>query len=173
MQKRISKSSGHRIETLHSLLSSKKNSYCMAIEKYVAAASLGLFIMFVGEIITLYNFMQDTPEQTSSFILDPDPKIFQYISIGVAPATVMAGVSFFLTKRYGSKPVGLMIIAGGAILLGGMAFAHYMISGINPAYESKVIPITTPLFMVVSIPIIIVGTRLLKIKKRKSKKDYF
>jgi len=145
----------------------------MGFEKYIAAVSLGLYIMFVGEIITLYNFMQDTPEQTSSFILDPDPKIFQFISIGVAPATVMAGISFFISKQYGSKPTGLMIIAGGAILLGGMAFAHSMISGINPAYESKVIPIFTPLFMVISIPIIIVGTRLLKIKKRKSKKDYF
>jgi len=145
----------------------------MAIERYVAAVSILLYIMFVGEIITLYNFMQDAPEQTISFILEPDPKIFQYISIGVAPATVMAGVAFMLTKRYGSKPNGYMIIAGGAILLGGMAFAHSMIGGINPAYESKVIPIFTPLFMAVSIPIIIVGTRLLKIKKRKSKKDYF
>ena len=146
----------------------------MAIEKYVAAASLGLFIMFVGEIIIMYNFMQDTPEQTTSFILEPDPKIFQYISIGVAPATVMAGVAFMLSKQYGSKPIGLMIIAGGAILLGGMVYVHFiMIDGINPAYESEVIPIVTPLFMAVSIPIIIVGTRLLKIKKRKSKKDYF
>jgi len=109
----------------------------MAIERYVAAVSIGLYIMFVGEIYTLYNFMQDTPEQTTSFILEPDPKIFQYISIGVAPATVMAGVAFMLTKQYGSKPVGYMIIAGGAILLGGMAFVHfYMIDGINPAYES-------------------------------------
>jgi len=146
----------------------------MAIERYVAAVSMGLYIMFVGEIITLYNFMQDAPEQTISFILEPDPKIFQYISIGVAPATVMAGVAFLLTKQYGSKPVGLMIIAGGAILLGGMAYVHFiMMDGINPAYESKVIPIFTPLVMAISIPIIIAGTRLLKIKKRKTKKDYF
>jgi len=146
----------------------------MAIERYVAAVSIGLYIMFVGEIITLYNFMQDTPEQTTSFILEPDPKIFQFISIGVAPATVMAGVAFMLSKQYGSKPIGYMIIAGGAILLGGMAYAHFfLVGGINPAYESKAIPIITPLFMAVSIPIIIVGTRLLKIKKRKSKKDYF
>ncbi len=146
----------------------------MAIPRYVAAVSIGLYIMFVGEIITLYNFMQDAPEQTISFILDPDPKIFQFISIGVAPATVMAGVAFMLTKQYGSKPVGLMIIAGGAILLGGMAYVHFiMMDGINPAYESKVIPIFTPLVMAISIPIIIAGTRLLKIKKRKTKKDYF
>ena len=43
----------------------------MAVEKYIAAASLGLFIMFVGEIITMYNFMQDTTEHTSSFLIEP------------------------------------------------------------------------------------------------------
>ncbi len=145
----------------------------MAIEKYIAAASLGLFIMFVGEIITIYNFMQDTPEQTSSFILEPDPKILQFISIGVSPAVIMAVVAFFMSKRYGSKPIGMMIITGGAILLGGMAFAHSMINGINSAYESEFIPIITPLFMIISIPVIILGTRLLKVKKRKTKKDYF
>ncbi len=145
----------------------------MAVEKYIAAAGLGLFIMFVAEIITIYNFMQDTPEQTSSFILEPDPKILQFISIGVSPAVIMAVVAFFMSKRYGSKPIGMMIITGGAILLGGMAFAHSMINGINSAYESEFIPIITPLFMIISIPVIILGTRLLKVKKRKTKKDYF
>ena len=145
----------------------------MAVEKYIAAASLGLFIMFVGEIITMYNFMQDTPEQTSSFLIEPNPKILQFISIGVAPAVIMAVVSFIMSKRYGSKPIGIMIIAGGAILLGGMAVAHSMVDGINSAYDLEFIPILTPLFMIVSIPVIVLGTRLLKIKKRKIKKDYF
>ena len=145
----------------------------MAVEKYIAAASLGLFIMFVGEIITIYNFMQDTPDQTSAFILEPDPKILQFISIGVSPGLIMAIVSFIMSKRYGSKPIGIMLIAGGTILLGGMAFAHSMINGIHSDYESEFIPIITPLFMIVSIPIIIMGTRLLKVKKRKTKKDYF
>ncbi len=144
----------------------------MAVEKYIAAASLGLFIMFVGEIITMYNFMQDT-EQTSFIIIEPNPKILQFISIGVGPAVIMATVAFFMSKRYGSKPIGIMIIAGGVILLGGMALAHSMINGINSAYESDFIPILTPLFMIVSIPVIIIGTRLLKVKKRKTKKDYF
>ena len=145
----------------------------MAVEKYIAAASLGLFIMFVGEILSIYNFMQVPPEQTTSLILEPDPKILQFISIGAAPACIMAAVSFIMSKRYGSKPIGLMIIAGGAILLGGMAFAHTMIDGINEKYESEFISFITPLFMGVSIPVIIVGTRLLKIKERRKKKDYF
>lgn len=145
----------------------------MAVEKYIAAASLGLFIMFVGEIVSIYNFMQVPPEQSISFILEPDPKILQFISIGVAPATIMAAVAFIMSKRYGSKPIGMMIIAGGVILLSGMAFAHSMIDGINSKYESEFIPIITPLFMTVSIPVIIIGVRLLKLKKRKTKKDYF
>ena len=149
----------------------------MAIEKYIAAASLGLFVMFVGEIISLYVFMIEPPQSDNPFSLirelEANPKIYQFISIGVAPATIMAAVSFALTKRHGSKPIGIMIVTGGAILLGGMAVAHSMIDGINSAYDLEFIPILTPLFMIVSIPVIVLGTRLLKIKKRKIKKDYF
>ena len=144
----------------------------MAIEKYIAAAGLGLFIMFVGEIITIYNFMQDDPDQSSAFILEPDPKILQFISIGVSPAIVMVTVSFIMSKRNGSKPIGIMIIAGGSILLGGMALAYCLMNGINSEYESAFIPIITPLFMIVSIPVIIMGIRLLKVKKMKPKKEY-
>ena len=145
----------------------------MAVEKYIAIASLGLFIMFVGEIITIYNFMQEPPDQFATIALEADPKILQFISIGSAPAVIMAAVSFIMSKRYGSKPIGMLIIAGGAVMLGGMAYAHSLIDGIHPSYESEFIPIITPLFMIVSIPTIFVGTRLLKIKERKPKKDYF
>ena len=144
----------------------------MAVEKYIAAASLGLFIMFVGEIITIYNFMQEAPGETSTFTFEADPKILQFISIGAAPALIMAAVSYIMSKRYGSKPIGLMIIAGGAIMLGGMAYAHSLIDGINSVYENEFIPIITPLFMMVSIPVIIVGALLLRIKKRRPKKEY-
>ena len=143
----------------------------MAVEKYIAAAGLGLFIMFSGEIITIYNFMQSDPTQVESLVLEPDPKILQFISIGAAPAVIMAGVSFIMSRRYGSKPIGIMIIAGGAVMLGGMAYAHSLIDGISPTYESEFIPIITPLFMIVSIPVMIVGATLLKAKNRKPKKD--
>ena len=54
----------------------------MAIEKYIAVASLGLFVMFVGEILTLYDFMIDPPRE-----VQPTPKILQFISISVAPVS--------------------------------------------------------------------------------------
>jgi hypothetical protein len=139
----------------------------MGIEKYIAAASLGLFIMFVGEIITIYNFMIEPLRE-----IEPEPKILQFISIGVAPAAILAGTSFIMSKRYGSKPIGLMIIAGGSILLVGMVVAQSLVARIDPAYLIDAVIITPPLFIAVSIPVIIVGTILLKVKKKKPKKEY-
>jgi len=143
----------------------------MAIEKYIAVASLGLFVMFVGEIITIYDFMLDEPE-SRALQLEPDPKIFQFISIGVAPAVVLAGISFILSKESGSKPIGTMIIVGGAILLVGMYYANSLVSNIESVYLTDSVLFTPSLFMVVSIPVMVAGAILFRIKKRKKKKDF-
>jgi len=140
----------------------------MAIEKYIAAACLGLYIMFIGEILTLYYFMIEPQIE-----IEPMPKVLQFISIGVAPALILTGVSFILAKRYGSKPIGAMILSGGVVLLVGMLFAQTLLDDIEEAYLVLAVTITPPLFMAVSIPVIIIGAKLLIIKKRKPKKEYF
>ena len=140
----------------------------MAIEKYIAAASLGLFIMFVGEILTLYDFMIDPIRE-----VQPTPKILQFISIGVAPAVILVGVSFIMAKRYGSKPISTMIIAGGVIMFAGMAIANTLVQDIEEIYLVFAVTITPPLFMGVSIPVMITGGLLFKIKKKRPKKEYF
>ena len=140
----------------------------MAIEKYVAAASLGLFVIFVGEIITLYDFMVDPQRE-----VEPAPKILQFISIGVAPALVLAGTSFIMAKKYGSKPIGSMIVAGGAVLLVGMLYAYTLLDKIESSRLVFAVSITPPLFISVSIPVIVVGILLLREKKKRPKKEYF
>jgi len=148
----------------------------MAIEKYIAAASLGLFVMFVGEIISMYVFMIEPPQPDDPFSLirefEADPKIYQFISIGVAPASIMAGVSFIMTKSHGSKPIGIMIVAGGAILLVGMVYANSLVSKIESQYLTDAVSFVPPLFMAVSIPVMITGALLLRVKKPRKKKDY-
>ena len=139
----------------------------MGVEKYLAAASLGLYVMFVGEILTLYNFMIDPQIE-----VEPAPKVLQYISIGIAPAVILTGVSFIMAKRYGSKPIGTMIISGGAILLVGMFVAQTLLDSIDDVYLVQAVTITPPLFMIVSIPVMIVGAVLLRVKKRRPKKEY-
>ena len=140
----------------------------MAVEKYVAAASLGLFIIFVGEIITLYDFMIEPQRE-----VEPAPKVLQFISIGIAPALVLTGTSFIMAKKYGSKQIGAMIIAGGAVLLVGMSYAYTLLDKIEPNHLVFAVSITPPLFISVSIPVMVVGILLLREKKERPKKEYF
>lgn len=140
----------------------------MAVEKYVAAASLGLFVIFVGEIITLYDFMIEPQRE-----VEPAPKVLQFISIGIAPALVLAGTSFIMAKKYGSKQIGAMIIAGGAVLLGGMSYAYTLLDKIESSHLVFAVSITPPLFISVSIPVMVVGILLLREKKKRPKKEYF
>ncbi len=146
----------------------------MGIEKWVAGVSLALFFMFIGEMITIYVFMTDVPEDFEfGLSFDADPKILQFISIGVAPASVMAGLSYLLVRRYGSKPIGYLIIAGGVVMIIGMAYCYYLVDKIGEPYMSDTVTYTPIVFMILSIPVMLVGASLLKIKKKKPKKEYF
>tara|TARA_B110000014_G_scaffold73482_1_gene50149 strand:+ start:124 stop:576 length:453 start_codon:yes stop_codon:yes gene_type:complete len=143
----------------------------MALEKYMAIAGLALSIFFVAEILTLFNFMTN-PADNDSFGFEAAPKLFQFISLSIAPATIMIGVSFHLSKRYGSKFNGMLIIVSGVIVLAGMAYAYTMIENLKPELVDFTVEITPLIFMIVPIPIIILGARLLKIRPRNPKKDY-
>lgn len=146
----------------------------MAIEKWLAVTSLGLFVMFAGEMISVYNFMTNVPEEIEfSITFDADPKIFQFISIGAAPAGILAAVPFIMTRQYGSRPIGGLIIAGGAVMLLGMFVSHSLIDKMDAVYVTDVVKYTPLLFMVLSIPVIVVGVYLTKEKKKRPKKEFF
>ena len=129
-------------------------------------AGIGLYAIFVAEIISIFNFMAD-PTLTEFF--EPVSKILQFISIGVAPGVIMTGTSYLIARKFGSKQIGWLVIAGGIVLLVGMSYAYTMLDNIDKEYHIFTVVITPPLFMVVSIPIIIVGALLFRIKKRSRK----
>ena len=143
----------------------------MALEKYMAIAGLVLSIFFVAEVITLFNFMIN-PSDNDSFGFEASQKLFQFISLSIAPATIMMGVSFVLSKRYGSKFNGMLIIFSGIIVLLGMIYANTMIEDMKPSLVDSTVEMVPFIFMGVSVPIIITGARLLKTRSRKPKKNY-
>ena len=143
----------------------------MALEKYLAIAGLALSIFFVAEIITVFNFMIN-PSESADFGFEAAPKIFQFISLSIAPAAIVFGVSFVLSKRYGSKLNGMLMITAGVIILAGMILAYTMIEHIQEKLIDTSVETTPVIFMIVSIPIMFFGVRLLKTKPRKPKKNY-
>ena len=146
----------------------------MAIEKWLGITSVALFAMFVGEMISVYNFMIIIPEDDGFLrAFEADPKIIQFISIGVAPAGILAGVAFIMSRQYGSKPIGGMIIAGGVILLVGMYVCYSMIIKIEDNYITDAVRYIPILFMALSFSVMGVGAYLTKEKKRRPKKQFF
>jgi len=86
----------------------------MATETWLTILSVCLFAMFVGEMISVYNFLINIPEDDGFLrAFSADAKILQFISIGIAPAGILAGIAFIMSKHYGSKRIGGMIIVGG------------------------------------------------------------
>jgi len=133
---------------------------------YIAIAGIGLYAIFAAEIISVFNFMAD-PTMTEFF--EPESKILHFISIGVAPGVIMSGTSYMIGRKFGSKQIGWLVIAGGIVLLVGMSYAYTMLDSIDKDYHIFTVVITPPLFIVVSIPVIIVGALLFRIKKRSRK----
>ncbi len=145
----------------------------MGLEKWLAVTSLALFFMFIGQMLTLYLFMTEVPEDIDVFDFEPNPKILQFISISVAPAGILAGLAFLMSRRYGSKIIGYLIIAGGVVQVAGMAYCYTIVDRIETEYLTDMVVYTPILFMALSIPVFIVGASLLKLKKRRPKKEYF
>ena len=146
----------------------------MATETWLGIISIALFAMFAGEMILVYNFMIGIPEDDSFLgAFSADPKLFQFISIGVAPAGILAGIAFIMSKRYGSKRIGGMIIAGGIILLVGMYVCYSMLIRIDDKFITDSVRYLPILFTVLSFPIMGVGAYLTKQKKKRPKKEYF
>ena len=152
------------------------NLFRMALQygAYIAMAGIGLYAIFVGDMISIFNYMLEPSGEAllDDFIkppVDASGKILQFISIGVAPGLVMTATSYMLARKFGSKQFGWLIIAGGLVLLIGMFYANTMIDGIEKDLRVFTVTITPPLFMAVSIPMMIVGALLFRIKKRPKK----
>ena len=137
------------------------------IERYVAIASLALFVMFVGEVNVLYNYLIHPKVD-----MEPEARLLMYISIGAAPASIMAATSFIMSKRYGSKQIGGLILAGGVILFMGMFVANLTVPRIDANYKIYTVMIIPQLFMGVGVAVMVSGAFLFRTKKRPIKEFF-
>ena len=138
----------------------------MAVEQWVAAASLGMLALFVGQTIGMNDFLKNP-----SYDIDPSSMMREFLSISAGPGLILAGSSFLLARRYGSRLCGSLILAGGVALLVGMYYANTIIPHIPPAYITQEIQYVPTVFMGVSIPVMITGGLLFRLKP-KPKRDY-
>ncbi len=138
----------------------------MAVEQWVALASLGMFVLFAAQLISISIFLQNP-----SYDIDPSSTMREFLSISGGPALILAGSSFLLARRYGSRLCGSLILAGGIVTLIGMNYVNGMIPHIKPQYVVQELQLVPTIFIVVSIPVMAVGGLLFRLKP-KPKRDY-
>ena len=144
------------------------------VEKWLAVISVALFAMFAGEIISVYYFMLTVPEDAVvAQGFSPDPKLIQFVSIGVAPAGILAAVAYIMSRNYGSKQIGGLIIVGGIILLAGNLVVYSMVDSIRDSYVTDAVQYLPILFIILSAPVMFVGSRLILKRKKRPTKEYF
>jgi len=139
----------------------------VAIEKWISVASLGLFIMFVAQMISISVYLTHP-----SHDIDPSSQIKEFISISIAPAIILAGSTYVLGRRYGSRLAGSLIVSGGITTIIGMYYVTILVQQIQDAYLVPELTIGPFVFMAASIPIIIIGSLLFRLKSM-PKRDYF
>ena len=148
----------------------------MQLENWLAFGSIAFFVLFALVVNSLYLFMFEDPN-VSDIPIDADnfanPKLLQFISITIGPGGILAAVAFILSKYYGSKRIGAILIVDGIILIAGMGFAQTLVDDIAEPYITDTVVILPPLFMAMSIPVFYFGVRLMKIRKPRPKKEYF
>jgi len=144
------------------------------VEKWLAIISVALFAMFAGEMISVYYFMLTVPEDAVvAQGFTPDPKLIQFVSIGVAPAGILAAVAYIMSRNYGSKQIGGLIIVGGIILLAGNLVVYSMVDSIRDTYVTDAVQYLPILFIILSAPVMAVGARLILKRKKRPTKEYF
>ena len=146
----------------------------MAIEKWLAITSVGLFAMFAGEMISVYNFMNTVSDDAVvAQGFQPDPKLIQFVSIGVAPAGILAAVAYIMSRNYGSKQIGGLIIVGGIILLAGNLVVYSWVDSVPEIYVTDAVQYLPILFIILSAPVMGVGASLILKRKKRPKKRFF
>ena len=146
----------------------------MAVERWLAIGSLALFGMFAGEMLSIYNFMTNIPQELDLVqFFEAEPKLIQFASIGAAPAGILAAISFIMSRQYGSRQNGILIIAGGGVLALSMYVCTILTERIDDVYKTDAVIYTPIIFMALSPLVVFFGVYLIKHKKARPKKEYF
>jgi drug/metabolite transporter (DMT)-like permease len=130
--------------------------------------------MFVLLIISFYNVLIGTEGQGPERYVDVRGVIVKTLSISGVPSIILAGISFGLSKNYGSRLVGLALALTGVVLIIGMVISLSISPRITDEFFDPLIVLVPYTFIAVGFAIFIIGFIFyLKSKKKGNKTGRF
>lgn len=125
-----------------------------------------MFILFTAQTVEISIFLKNP-----TYEIDPSSMTREFLSITAGPAMILAGTSYLMARRYGSRLCGSFILAGGIITMAGMLYANTIIPGIPAQFAVLEIKLIPTIFIGVSAAVIAVGAMLFRVRPR-PKRDY-
>lgn len=139
----------------------------LKLEDWTSLASLGLSAMFVTLLLSLYNFLIGPQGDGPERVVDPGSLMLQSIFISAAPCVVLAGFVFGMAKTYGARIGGTMLVAGGIIMIAGMAASIQLLAQIPDQYVVGVVGVVPYFFMAAGVGVTAAGGYLVAASKRR------
>jgi hypothetical protein len=139
----------------------------LKLEEWTSIASLGLSIMFVGLLLSFYNFLIGPEGTGPERVTDPGDLMLQNIFISAAPCVVLAGFAFGMAKTLGNRLAGMMLAAAGVIMIAGMVAGIPMLARIPSQYVVGVVGVAPYFFIVAGAGVAAVGGYLIAATKRR------
>ncbi len=139
----------------------------LKLEDWTSIASLGLSSMFVVLLLSFYNFLIGPQGEGPERVVDPGSLMLQNIFISAAPCVVLAGFVFGMAKTYGARIGGTMLVAGGIIMIAGMAASIPLLARIPDQYVVGVVGVVPYFFMAAGVGVTSVGGYLVAASKRR------
>ena len=123
--------------------------------------------MFVLLIFSFYNFLIGNEGEGPDRYVDIFGVIIMTISISAAPALILAGIAFGLSRNYVNKLTSLVLSFAGVIIIIGMIIAINLTPEINSEFYQPILIIVPYIFIAGGIGVLIIGLLLyMKYRKR-------
>jgi hypothetical protein len=139
----------------------------MKLEEWTSLASLGLSVMFVTLLLSFYNFLIGPEGEGPERVVDPGSLILQNIFISAAPCVVLAGFVFGMTKSFGNRIAGMLLVASGAVMIAGMAASIPLLARVPDQYVVGVVGVVPYFFIAAGAGVAAVGGYLIAATKRR------
>ncbi len=137
------------------------------LEDWTSIASLGLSVMFAVLLLSFYNFLIGPQGDGPERVVDPGSLMLQIIFISAAPCVVLAGFVFGMAKTYGARIGGTMLVAGGVVMIAGMAASLPLLARIPDQYVVGVVGFVPYFFIAAGVGVTAVGGYLVAASKRR------
>ena len=123
--------------------------------------------MFVLLIFSFYNFLIGNEGEGPDRYVDIFGVIIMTISISAAPALILAGIAFSLSRNYVNRLTSLVLSFAGIIIIIGMIIAINLTQEINSEFYQPILIIVPYIFIAGGIGVLIIGLLLyMKYRKR-------